>query len=142
MHECTDRIPDMSCLDSKCSRHRQVGVTAARLRAGLWLTPLAHRGRRDQRASGLGMAKCPRHLGSDSSSPRSLDTAIAKILKLADKTSNLRAIAASPPPDWSMKRRLDYVKWACEVAKGLSGVSEWLEQEFDQAAKEVQRSTV
>ena len=25
----------------------------------------------------------------------------AKILKLADKTSNLRAIAASPPPDWS-----------------------------------------
>jgi len=66
----------------------------------------------------------------------------AKILKLADKTSNLRAIAASPPPDWSMKRRLDYVKWACEVAKGLTGVSEWLEQEFDQAAKEAQRSTV
>jgi hypothetical protein len=27
----------------------------------------------------------------------------AKILKLPDKTSNLRAIAASPPPDWSVK---------------------------------------
>ena len=27
-----------------------------------------------------------------------------KILKLADKTSNLRAIAASPPPDWSVRR--------------------------------------
>ena len=44
----------------------------------------------------------------------------AKILKLADKTSNLWAIAASPPPDWSVKRRLDYVKWR-EVAGGLPG---------------------
>jgi guanosine-3',5'-bis(diphosphate) 3'-pyrophosphohydrolase len=66
----------------------------------------------------------------------------AKLLKLADKTSNLRAIAASPPPDWSVKRRLDYVKWARDVAKGLIGVSEWLEREFDQAAKEAERSTV
>jgi GTP diphosphokinase / guanosine-3',5'-bis(diphosphate) 3'-diphosphatase len=49
----------------------------------------------------------------------------AKILKLADKTSNLRAIAASPPPDWSVKRRLEYVEWARKVAKGLTGVSEW-----------------
>jgi GTP diphosphokinase / guanosine-3',5'-bis(diphosphate) 3'-diphosphatase len=31
----------------------------------------------------------------------------AKILKLADETSNLRAVAASPPPDWSVKRRLE-----------------------------------
>jgi GTP diphosphokinase / guanosine-3',5'-bis(diphosphate) 3'-diphosphatase len=66
----------------------------------------------------------------------------AKMLKLADKTSNLRAIAASPPPDWSVKRRLEYVEWARKVAKGLTGVSEWLEREFDQAAREAQRSTV
>ena len=33
----------------------------------------------------------------------------AKILKLADKTSNLRTLTASPPPDWSVKRRLEYV---------------------------------
>jgi guanosine-3',5'-bis(diphosphate) 3'-pyrophosphohydrolase len=32
----------------------------------------------------------------------------AKLLKLADKTSNLRAIAASPPADWSVRRRLEY----------------------------------
>src|SRR3954470_13632506 len=31
----------------------------------------------------------------------------AKILKLADKISNLRALAKSPAPDWSVKRRLD-----------------------------------
>lgn len=66
----------------------------------------------------------------------------AKILKLADKTSNLRAIAASPPPDWSVRRRLEYVKWAREVSQGLSGVSQWLEGEFQQAAKEAERSTV
>ena len=65
----------------------------------------------------------------------------AKMLSLADKISNLRAIAASPPPDWSVRRRLDYVRWACDVAKGLSGTSEWLEQEFRQAAREAERST-
>ena len=66
----------------------------------------------------------------------------AKILKLADKASNLRALAASPPPDWSVKRRLEYVEWARQVSKGLGGVSPWLEEEFEQAAKEAERSTV
>ncbi len=66
----------------------------------------------------------------------------AKILKLADKTSNLRAIAASPPPDWFVKRRLEYVEWARQVSEGLTGVSQWLEGEFEQAAKEAERSTV
>ena len=47
----------------------------------------------------------------------------AKILKLADKVSYLRAIAASAPSDWSVKRRLEYVRWAREVAKGLRGIN-------------------
>jgi (p)ppGpp synthase/HD superfamily hydrolase len=64
----------------------------------------------------------------------------AKLIKLADKTSNLRAIAASPPLDWSDKRRLEYVEWARKVAAGLTGVSEWLEHEFDEAAKEAETS--
>jgi len=55
----------------------------------------------------------------------------AKVLKLADKTSNLRAITASPPPDWSVKRRVEYVTWAREVVVGLRGVNEWLEAAFD-----------
>jgi GTP diphosphokinase / guanosine-3',5'-bis(diphosphate) 3'-diphosphatase len=65
----------------------------------------------------------------------------AKILKLADKTSNLRAITVSPPPNWSVQRRLEYVDWARSVAKGLASVSQWLEGEFEQAAKEAERST-
>jgi GTP diphosphokinase / guanosine-3',5'-bis(diphosphate) 3'-diphosphatase len=58
----------------------------------------------------------------------------AKILKLADKISNLRDIAANPPCRWSVKRRLNYVRWAREVADELKGVSPRLEDEFDRAA--------
>ena len=64
----------------------------------------------------------------------------AKMLKLADKTSNLRAIAFSPSPDWSVKRRLEYIDWAKNVAAGLRGVSPWLEEQFDRAAEEAERS--
>jgi GTP diphosphokinase / guanosine-3',5'-bis(diphosphate) 3'-diphosphatase len=64
----------------------------------------------------------------------------AKLLKLADKTSNLRSIAASAPSDWSVKRRLEYVLWARAVASGLRGVSRKLEDQFDQAAAAADRS--
>ena len=58
----------------------------------------------------------------------------AKILKLADKTSNLRAVAASPPANWSVKRRKEYVDWSRKVVKGLRGVNPKLEDQFEQAA--------
>jgi (p)ppGpp synthase/HD superfamily hydrolase len=58
----------------------------------------------------------------------------AKLIKLADKTSNLRTIASSPAAGWSVKRRLEYVAWANEVVAGLRGTSPWLERQFDEAA--------
>jgi guanosine-3',5'-bis(diphosphate) 3'-pyrophosphohydrolase len=58
----------------------------------------------------------------------------AKLVKLADKTSNLRAVASSPAANWSVERRLEYVTWAQRVAVGLRGTSPWLEQQFDEAA--------
>jgi (p)ppGpp synthase/HD superfamily hydrolase len=64
----------------------------------------------------------------------------AKLIKLADKTSNLRAIALSPPPTWSVKRRLEYIDWAREVVKGLRGTSPLLEEKFDRAAEDAERS--
>jgi GTP diphosphokinase / guanosine-3',5'-bis(diphosphate) 3'-diphosphatase len=67
-------------------------------------------------------------------------SARAKILKLADKASNLRAVAASPPANWSVKRRKEYVDWAREVAKGLRGVNQRLEDQFDEAAAAAERS--
>jgi (p)ppGpp synthase/HD superfamily hydrolase len=64
----------------------------------------------------------------------------AKLIKLADKTSNVRAVANSPAPDWSVERRREYVEWAKEVVAGLRGTSTWLEQQFDEAADGAVRS--
>jgi guanosine-3',5'-bis(diphosphate) 3'-pyrophosphohydrolase len=71
---------------------------------------------------------------SSTKSPR------AKILKLADKTSNLRAVAASPPSDWSVKRGIEYVEFARKVVAGLRGVNSQLEEQFDEAAQAADRS--
>lgn len=57
----------------------------------------------------------------------------AKLVKLADKISNLRDIAATPPADWPTERRIGYFNWAREVAMGLRGVNPELEAAFDEA---------
>ena len=64
----------------------------------------------------------------------------AKMLKLADKTSNLRTVAASPPSGCSVKRRMEYVEFARKVAAGLRGVNQKLEDQFDEAAHAAERS--
>ena len=66
----------------------------------------------------------------------------AKILKLADKTSNLRALVTSPAPDWSVRRRIEYIAWARKVVEGLRGANASLEKEFDDAARAAERSLV
>jgi (p)ppGpp synthase/HD superfamily hydrolase len=64
----------------------------------------------------------------------------AKVLKLADKASNLRAVAASPARDWSVKRRIEYVRWCKEVIKGLRGANPVLEKLCDEAAQAAEQS--
>ena len=58
----------------------------------------------------------------------------AKLVKLADKISNLRDILASPPADWPNQRKLQYFEWAGRVVDGLRGVHPALEAEFDRIA--------
>jgi (p)ppGpp synthase/HD superfamily hydrolase len=58
----------------------------------------------------------------------------AKMLKLADKTSNLRSLAASPPVDWPTARRRGGVGVARAVAAGLAGAHPLLEVAFAEAA--------
>ncbi len=58
----------------------------------------------------------------------------AKVIKLADKVSNLRSIAQSPPQDWGPDKRAAYVDWAEQVAGGLTGGNSVLEAEFARAA--------
>jgi len=64
----------------------------------------------------------------------------AKLIKLADKISNVRAIADSPAPDWTPQRRLEYVQWAKDVVAGLRGTSSWLEQQFNDAVRRAEAS--
>ena len=56
----------------------------------------------------------------------------AKLVKLADKISNLRDILASTPSGWALERQQAYFDWAARVVNGLRGVHPELEALFDQ----------
>jgi (p)ppGpp synthase/HD superfamily hydrolase len=65
----------------------------------------------------------------------------AKLIKLADKISNVRSVGSSPPADWPLQRRIEYIEWCCKVVAGLRGINAALEKTFDgevQAAREAQ----
>lgn len=64
----------------------------------------------------------------------------AKLVKLADKISNLRDIATAPPADWPLERRENYFHWAKKVVDGLRGSNSALEAEFDHAYEQGLRS--
>jgi (p)ppGpp synthase/HD superfamily hydrolase len=68
------------------------------------------------------------------------NSARAKLIKLADKTSNLRSLVKSPPHDWNLQRRREYLDWALAVATGLRGTNAWLEAQFDEAAGQLAAS--
>ena len=57
----------------------------------------------------------------------------AKLVKLADKTCNLRDVIVAPPAKWSIERRRGYFEWAKEVIDGLRGIHPTLERLFDEA---------
>ena len=70
-------------------------------------------------------------------------SARARMIKIADKTSNLRSLLASPPVGWALarycgsrRRRLEYFRWAAQVVERCRGVSPELEAAFDQAYRE------
>lgn len=63
----------------------------------------------------------------------------AKLLKLADKTSNLRSLMASPPAGWSQQRLRDYVVWAHDVVRSCRGLNPQLEAAFDAAHEQASR---
>src|SRR4051794_26522257 len=58
---------------------------------------------------------------------------LARLLKLADKTSNLRSLAASPPADWDVERRLAYIEWAEQVVVSCKGLRPALDAAFEAA---------
>jgi guanosine-3',5'-bis(diphosphate) 3'-pyrophosphohydrolase len=57
----------------------------------------------------------------------------AQLVKLADKICNVRDVARTPPPGWTLSRRQEYFDWAKRVVDGLRGASPALEAAFDTA---------
>jgi guanosine-3',5'-bis(diphosphate) 3'-pyrophosphohydrolase len=55
----------------------------------------------------------------------------AKLVKLADKISNLRDMVVSPPHDWSTQRKQEYFEWGKNVIDQIRGVHPGLEKIFD-----------
>lgn len=60
----------------------------------------------------------------------------AKLIKLADKTCNVKDVAQSPPEDWDMQRRMEYLDWASDVIEGCRGTNERLELLFDETLQQ------
>jgi (p)ppGpp synthase/HD superfamily hydrolase len=60
-------------------------------------------------------------------------SARAKLLKIADKTSNLRTLVTSPPANWDVARVADYIDWAEKVVAGCRGANATLDRAFDAA---------
>ncbi len=59
----------------------------------------------------------------------------AKQLKIADKICNIRDITNSPPVDWPLQRRREYMEWSEQVVAGCRGVNTKLDEAFDQAIR-------
>lgn len=57
----------------------------------------------------------------------------AKLVKLADKISNLRDVAERPPHAWGLARKREYFDWTARVVAGLRGAHAGLEALFDAA---------
>jgi len=56
----------------------------------------------------------------------------AKLIKLADKTCNVRDVVTSPPKDWSMERRKEYLLWTEQAVAGVRGANSALEARYDE----------
>jgi len=63
----------------------------------------------------------------------------AKLIKMADVISNVRAIAHSPPAGWSAAHRLGYAQDCRNLLDAARGTSALLEAEFDHTLAEVER---
>jgi (p)ppGpp synthase/HD superfamily hydrolase len=56
----------------------------------------------------------------------------AKLIKLGDKLANLTDILHSPPTNWTLERKHEYMLWTAQVVSGLRGTNAALEQKYDE----------
>jgi (p)ppGpp synthase/HD superfamily hydrolase len=63
---------------------------------------------------------------------RSMSDSI-KLIKIADQTSNTRAVAVDPPVKWNKQKCLDYIEGARLIVNECQGISEFLSFQFHKA---------
>jgi len=63
----------------------------------------------------------------------------AVLIKLGDKISNVLDVTNSPPTDWNLERRRDYLDWAEAVVKNCSPVNSPLRTYFAQVLEDGRR---
>ncbi|GAB5390321.1 MAG: HD domain-containing protein [Alphaproteobacteria bacterium] len=66
-------------------------------------------------------------------------SARAKLVKLADKTSNLRAIDRTPPTNWSRERKIEYVEFGRAIFAATKGAAPSLDRAFRQVSDDLGR---
>ena len=59
----------------------------------------------------------------------------AKMIKIADKISNIKSIKTSHPPHWTEERKQEYIEWAAKVVEGCRGVNASLDNLFIRTSK-------
>jgi guanosine-3',5'-bis(diphosphate) 3'-pyrophosphohydrolase len=59
----------------------------------------------------------------------------AKLIKIADKISNIRGRVAPEPSKGERADLADYVGWAEQVVSGCRGGNAWLDRTFDEAVR-------
>lgn len=64
----------------------------------------------------------------------------AKLVRIADKITNVRDVLHAPPADWSVEWRLSYVDWTERVVDGCRGCHPELEAHFDEVVRETRRA--
>src|SRR6185369_17097141 len=63
----------------------------------------------------------------------------AKLVKLADKIANVRSIIDTPPAEWSLERKREYLDWSERVVAGCLGSNAALERAFAETLAEGRR---
>jgi uncharacterized protein (UPF0147 family) len=64
----------------------------------------------------------------------------ARLVKMADVISNLRAIAVSPPAGWPADRKFGYLEGCRQLIDAGRGTDAAIERTFDQTAADVERT--
>jgi len=66
----------------------------------------------------------------------------ARLIKLADKISNVKSLLSFPPAGWDLEKRSLYINWADRIIQALRGTNEKLEAFYDELIAEGKRNNL